>query len=74
MIDIAGADEIVQHGCDETGVSGVGLFSQWVLLKKNGSLKACLLLLVCLNKCLGSPPILVLVLDHRARMCRPPSW
>ena len=39
IVDIAGADEILQHGCDETGVSGVGTFSQWVLTKTNGNMK-----------------------------------
>ena len=34
------ADEILQHGCDEAGVLGVGTFSQWVLLKTSGKLKA----------------------------------
>ena len=33
MVEIAGATRILQHGCDETGVSGVGTFSQWVLLR-----------------------------------------
>ena len=32
MVEVAGATRILQHGCDETGVSGVGTFSQWVLL------------------------------------------
>ena len=40
MVEAAGAERILQHGCDETGVSGVSTFSQWVLLKDaNGVVK-----------------------------------
>ena len=33
MVEVAGAKRILQHGCDETGISGLGTFSQWVLLE-----------------------------------------
>ena len=33
MVEVAGAERILQHGCDENGVCGVGTFSQWVLLR-----------------------------------------
>ena len=33
MVEVAGAERILQHGCDETGISEVGTFSQWVLLR-----------------------------------------
>ena len=33
MVEIAGAARILQHGCDETGVSGVGTFRNGLLLR-----------------------------------------
>lgn len=34
MIDVAGSDEIIQHGCDESNIGGHGTHSQWVLVRK----------------------------------------
>jgi hypothetical protein len=33
MIRIAGADKILQHGCDETGIDGTGAHNQWAMIE-----------------------------------------
>jgi hypothetical protein len=38
MIKVAGADQIIQHGCDETGIYGQGTYNQWVAIKTDGQL------------------------------------
>ena len=38
MIKVAGADQIIQHGCDETGICGQGTYNQWVAIKTDGQL------------------------------------
>jgi hypothetical protein len=34
----AGADQIIQHGCNEAGVYGQGTYNQWVAIKTDGQL------------------------------------
>ena len=33
MTRIAGADKILQHGCDETGIDGTGTYNQWAMIE-----------------------------------------
>ena len=36
MIQIAGADTVLQFGCDETSIDRTATFTQWVLIETNG--------------------------------------